>query len=125
MKQMKLAKTIVFSLAFLFALALGTGVNAQVTIGAGLEPNKGALLDLKERNPANPSIDNSTSNKGLGMPRVKLTTLTSLSDINEATGKATELIGLFVYNINTNHSLGIKPGLYVWDGTRWRPLITS
>ena len=122
MKTIKKAGIAVCILTFM--LCVSTGVKAQVTIGAGLEPNKGALLDLKERNPDNPAIDNSTTNKGLGMPRVKLTILTSISDIDGAAGKEKEHTGLCVYNVNTNAALNIRPGLYVWDGELWRPLIT-
>jgi len=104
-------------------MSLSAELNAQVTIGAEIEPNNGALLDLKEKNPINPSVDNSTTNKGLGMPRVKLTSLVTLTDIKDAVGKEKELTGLFVYNVNTNNTLGIRPGLYVWDGSCWRPLI--
>jgi len=111
-------------LACTFAWCANTDLNAQVTIGSGLEPNKGALLDLKERDPANPLTDNSTSEKGLGIPRVKLTSLTSITDINDAVGKEREHTGLFIYNVNTDVALNIRPGLYIWDGTIWRPLIS-
>lgn len=123
MKEIRLIRTIFCGLVFLSVMGLHTELKAQVTIGSGLEPNKGALLDLKEKEPTNPVVDNSTATKGLGMPRVKLTILTAITDISQAVGKEEEHTGLMVYNVNTAN--GIFPGLYVWDGTRWRSLITA
>ncbi|MDR0428080.1 MAG: hypothetical protein LBH12_05705, partial [Dysgonamonadaceae bacterium] len=57
------------------ALLIGVPVCAQVTIGASIEPNKGAFLDLKQRDP---DTNNTTSDKGLLLPRVQLTDLTKL-----------------------------------------------
>lgn len=118
---MKLLKTIIYSLVFIFPLSIYIGgeLKAQVTIGSGVEPNKGALLDLKEKNPADPSIDNSTANKGIGLPRVNLTSLTTLSDISDAVGKELQHTGLIVYNVNTVTADNISPGIYVWDGIQW------
>jgi hypothetical protein len=119
MKSVNQIRTVICMLTFISFIGLNSKLEAQVTIGAGLEPNKGALLDLKERNPTNPAVDNSTSDKGLGMPRVKLTILTAISDIDQAVGKEKEHTGLTVYNTNTDASRDIHPGLYFWDGTRW------
>ena len=116
---MKLLKKIICSLIFIFFLCISGGLKAQVTIGSGIEPNKGALLDLKEKNPEDPDTNNSTANKGLGLPRVNLTTLTAISDISEATGEELAHTGLMVYNVNTISSANISPGLYIWDGTQW------
>lgn len=125
MIRSKQVRTIVGCLAIMLFFCHRTELNAQVTIGAHAEPNKGALLDLKERNPVNPTVDNSTTDKGLGMPRVKLTTLNSISDINGAIGKETEHTGLIVYNVNRVTTDNILPGLYVWDGNVWHPIKTS
>ncbi|NDV95415.1 hypothetical protein D0T84_10880 [Dysgonomonas sp. 521] len=116
---MKLSKTIIYSLVFIFFLSISGGLKAQVTIGSAIEPNKGALLDLKEKNPVDPDADNSTASKGLGLPRVNLTTLTAISDISEAVGEEIEHTGLMVYNVNDATLSNILPGIYIWDGTRW------
>jgi len=118
MKLEKLIKTVTWYLSFISLINFSSALNAQVTIGSEIEPNKGSLLDLKEKNPANPAMDNSTTDKGLGLPRVKLTTLTAISDISGATGKETEHTGLMVYNVNTATGT-IVPGLYVWSGKQW------
>lgn len=106
-------------MSFIFHLWTGGELNAQVTIGSGIKPNEGALLDLKEKNPVDPAIDNSTANRGLGLPRVNLTSLTTLSDISEAVGKEIQHTGLMVYNINTVTASNISPGIYIWNGTQW------
>jgi len=105
MKKIIKSRTAACILICTFLWCMSTDLKAQVTIGSDLEPNKGALLDLKERNPDNLAVDNSTTNKGLGMPRVKLTSLNSISDIKGAEGKEKEHTGLCVYNVNTNASL--------------------
>lgn len=114
---MRIIKTIALNLILLFIIGLSTELRAQVTIGSGLEPNKGALLDLKEKDPVNPAVDNSTAKKGLIMPRVNLTSMTSLADIDGAAGKEAKHTGLTVYNLSTTG--GFEPGIYVWDGARW------
>ena len=100
---------------------------AQVTIGATEPPVAGALLDLKETG---------TTNKGLGMPRVRLTSLTIPSNQTLAQtidGNATtdnwdkdDHIGLTVYNTNVCIDGNAVPdGLYVWDGDQWQYLGAS
>lgn len=88
---------------------------SQITIGSSDAPLPGALLDLKEEG---------VTTKGLGMPRVALTSKTGdLAKTMGYTGgkigslSAEEHIGLIVYNVNT--SMELCPGLYVWDGTSW------
>lgn len=92
-------------------------VQAQITIGSEIPPKYGTLLDLKENNN---SFNNST--KGIGMPRVKLTTPNSLSDVISGTiDKATSdaHIGLVVYAVQEFGTPKRCPGLYVWNGTQW------
>lgn len=104
--------------------------NAQATIGSALTPNTGALLDLKE------NADGS-SNKGLGMPRISLKSLTidvaggetNMARTLDGTTTAdiwdrNEHIGLLVYNVNTveNQTNRICPGMHVWDGEFWQPI---
>jgi len=104
----------------------------QVTIGSGIKPIDGSLLDLKEKTPQNPDSDNSNSNKGLGFPRVKLSKVDVLYPMflndpeNPASGPNEkyqnekdrineEHTGLVVYNVGTE----LSEGLYCWNGTRW------
>lgn len=104
-----------FEKKLLLILILATGiqmqVKAQVTIGSGYEPNTNALLDLRE------NVD-STSTKGLLLPRVRL----------EATNLAAPLTvhekGMTVYNTNTSSAsvaseYYLSPGFYYNDGTQW------
>lgn len=114
---MKILKLTLCNLIILSATMLGMQLKAQVTIGSDFDPNKGTLLDIKERNPINPAVDNSTTEKGIGMPRVKLTSMNTLIDINGGTGKEIEHTGLMVYNLSTIN--GFEPGIYVWDGAKW------
>lgn len=99
---------------------------AQVTIGSGLPPMKGALLDLKEYETTSPSsINGSNSNKGLLLPRVSLNYLDRLDDIiSNPTNDDNNLhAGLVVYNIKVGADYG--PGVYLWDGKRWYAISKS
>lgn len=93
-------------------------VNAQVTIGSLIDPKNGTLLDLKEYDDVTAQAGGRTTNKGVMLPRVALTTLNSLVDITEADA-ATPLqyAGLAVYNVGTAST--ISTGLNIWDGTEW------
>jgi uncharacterized protein (TIGR02145 family) len=106
--------------------------SAQVTIGVGERPNKGALLDLKEHAPG---PDKTTSNKGLLLPRVNLTNLKPTNptganslplSIGSLASESWDLeahIGLVVYNINKCAGGDQIPvGSYVWSGTEWQYL---
>ena len=98
-------------------------INGQVTIGNTEIPVQGALLQLKNINGVTNGLAN--ADKGLGLPRVKLTTTQNLSDIAD-TPSTTESIGLMVYNINTienSEEHRVCPGIHVWNGTRWEPLM--
>jgi len=97
-------------------------MHAQVTIGSGIEPVLGALLDMKQHAP---DLNNVTSTMGLGMPRVNLTDLYDITkDISEVTATNKDAhIGLMVYNINQcltdTQGNTHGQGLYVWDGNQW------
>jgi len=89
-------------------------VQSQVTIGSGEAPLKGAILDLKED-------DNTEKNssKGLGLPRVELSSPTILTvDDNSNRNKYK---GLTVYNLSTVN--GLAKGTYTWDGTKWMQVV--
>lgn len=89
---------------------------AQVTIGSSEPPLPGAILQLKTFD----NITNADANadKGLGMPRVALTSLVLLEPCAVTTEENKKIYkGLFVYN--TNETPDLDKGLYVWDGDRW------
>lgn len=102
--------------------------DAQVTIGSDLEPNGGALLDLKQEN------KEVSSTKGLMLPRVYLVDLKKLDpmyDYDKSAPSASDLLehtGLTVYNVNETEDddaicpSGIRSGVYVWDMEKWIPL---
>lgn len=108
---------------------LQTELKGQVTIGSEISPNEGALLDLKEYEPTK---DTSTSNKGILLPRVKLTNLIPATDEEFAASIGStgdwnrkEHIGLLVYNVNEDlcrDGQSIYKKAYVWDGTEWKVL---
>lgn len=92
-------------------------VNAQVTIGSDSKPLEGALLDLKEHDT---DTDNVTSTKGLLLPRVELTEIGSLKDIEGADlSNPLQYKGLLIYNVPDNKACGKPSGLYAWNGNKW------
>ncbi|NDV97374.1 hypothetical protein D0T84_21095, partial [Dysgonomonas sp. 521] len=114
----------------LFSLRAG----AQITIGANLEPEKGALLNLKTTD-----VAGANSSQGLGMPRVYLVDENALfpmfdkdksdaGDYKDSKGNTVldrttadkTHIGLTVYNISDEDPF--CPGIYVWHGTVWERL---
>lgn len=93
------------TLVFLTVLAVFFfKAQAQVTIGSGLPPDKGALLDLKDH-------EDGSSSKGLLLPRVALITLSDPSPLTE------HVDGMYVYN--TSRNADVEPGNYVNDGQKW------
>jgi len=104
-------------------LFFSISISAQVTIGSGIEPLEGVILDLKEQNP---DIENVTTKKGLLLPRVKLVTKNSLDPLAQNVTSPTEkekYRGTIIYNIKettgdaTTRSL--SKGLYMWNGEEW------
>lgn len=123
-------------LILLFAI-FSANLFSQVTIGMGESPIEGALLQLKQT-----ETTGVNSNKGLALPRVKLTSITDLYPMfaldptndtpspnemyNDATKKQEQddlHIGLLVYNVNQclNYD-GDSKGLQVWNGEKWEKL---
>jgi|GEM_PF-1065341 len=109
-------------------------MHAQVTIGLGDPPEKGALLQIKDKAPDTAGGITATSG-GLLFPRVNLTVRGELypfyaegaSDyVNDAKTK-TKLnhIGLMVYNLNTVESENLETGLYKWDGEKWAQIMET
>jgi uncharacterized protein (TIGR02145 family) len=119
MKHRFLKPTVMLAIALILSL---TGYS-QVTIGSGIEPVGGALLDLKEKTPSDPTTDNATATKGLMLPRVNLTDLSRLSGgpdgspaitgVTENPDDHSKHTGLTVYHIGT------CLGVYVWTGSEW------
>ncbi|GAB6012538.1 hypothetical protein [Viscerimonas tarda] len=112
----------------MLCLALCAGnMQAQITIGSGEQPVKGALLDIKEQ-AADPGNVTATTG-GLLLPRVKLKDTTTLEPfipvtdpdwVNHATTRIKELhAGLTVYNLTT--ATPFRPGVYTWSGRQWTP----
>jgi len=94
----------------------------QVTIGDVEKPVGGAILQLKNISGITDGTANST--KGMMLPRVKLTTISSLSDIHQGTGNEESLTGLWIYNTNIfceNDKIN-DYGMYVWNGKQWTSL---
>ncbi|MDR1092205.1 MAG: hypothetical protein LBL79_14130 [Prevotella sp.] len=104
-------RKIILSFALLFYILT---MNAQVTIGSGIQPNNDALLDLKED-------ANGTAKKGLLMPRVSLTAA------NLPAPMASHTAGMTVYNLATSptgtaQEHYVSPGFYYNTGNRWERL---
>jgi len=106
-------KVFYISILFLFSII---PIYAQVTIGSATEPRTGSLLDLKENNNRGKIA---TTDKGLGLPRVNLTSLTILTVDDDA--NAMDYVGLMVYN--TSNNTNVKEGAHIWDGTTWKQVI--
>jgi hypothetical protein len=116
-------------LLFLILLVSGLvfSVQAQVTVGMGEEPTKGALLQLKNKEVTG---DIANADKGFGLPRVELTSLTELSPMFPATppvdnGTKLEHTGLTVYNVNVDAAIPLAEGIYTWDGSKWVQVTTE
>lgn len=131
MKLKKKLKLAVISLLCLMSLQL----YGQVTIGSGIAPEKGVLLDLKEKDATSPtqaditSLENST--KGVLYPKVflrdaaKLTPLYGGSDdgsgvwSDESTAEEKlKATGMVVYNVNPD-AINMDEGLYMWQIDEW------
>jgi uncharacterized protein (TIGR02145 family) len=95
---------------------------AQVTIGSSIDPEAGALLDLKEKTPADPSTDNATATKGLMLPRVILTEPDMLYPMfipgYDAAAEDARHAGLTVYNLGQCDGKFAR-GVYTWTGAQW------
>lgn len=94
--------------------------HAQVTIGSNLPPRKGTILDLKE----NGNIEKQdNAKKGLGLPRVALTSLSKLTIADDS--QKDKHIGIIVYNITPNSSQNpdLSEGTYCWFGNTWKQVV--
>lgn len=126
--KIKICSTLLFII-----LSFLCTVRSQVTIGSGLDPSKGALLDLKQESSVGGNLN---ASKGLLLPRVNLTDWRNLFPmfstdadyINNVGGKKDSYdmmhAGLTVYNMNNciNAITADGAGVYVWNGERWNIL---
>ncbi len=91
-------KKIFLSLSLLAAVLLQS-VNAQMSVGTSAAPNANAVLDLV------------SSNQGLLLPRVALTSTTAYAPLSAW------VAGMQVYNTATTSD--VTPGVYYCDGSKW------
>lgn len=114
------------NLIFLFGLSLlATDLIGQVTIGSGITPNQGTLLDLKEFENEESKQGGKTANRGMMLPRVNLSFQDRLQPMYSYTDESStpstdDLIshaGLTVFNMN--RCVPFSSGVYVWDGEKW------
>ena len=97
-----------YASAFLLLALFHTAAHAQVKIGNNPTTiNTNSILELE------------TTNKGLVLPRIALTNVTSPSPLS-----ATVLEGTFVYNTNASVAGGSGAGLYYWTGSQWQYMVT-
>ena len=100
------------SLMYLLLIFSVAKIHGQVTVGSDIEPRKGTILDIKDKNTSDhlPNADG-----GLGLPRVKLVAPETLTIGNDESQKS-KSIGITVYHTgNTN----MPAGIYTWDGSTW------
>lgn len=124
-------------LLLIFAFLSLQSIQAQVTIGLPEEPVSGALLQLKNQDEV--SEGKANSNKGLLLPRVKLSDKYQLlpmflKDIEDPlSGPSTDYVtskteidamhtGLTVYNMNEDYEKDLCLGVNLWDGEKWNCL---
>ncbi|MDR1259137.1 MAG: hypothetical protein LBK65_07675 [Tannerellaceae bacterium] len=114
-----------FKNMFLFiVIALGLScfqAMGQVTVGSDIAPLSGVLLDIKSQaaDPSTNATTTGTAGGGLGLPRVVLTSETTLAPFlpSATAAEMKARAGLMVYNVSTTSPF--KPGVYVWNGTKW------
>ena len=102
-------------ITLLLVLGCGHLFYGQVVIGGATYPVEGALLDVKEYQP---DEENTTATKGLLLPRVKLSELSSLKPVVqiETVANKKEHIGLQVYHIGSDE---MPAGVKTWNGEMW------
>lgn len=125
-------KRITIGVLLLGHLLLGNIAYSQVTIGSGIPPIEGAILDIKEVGFSGDS-GTATASKGVVLPRVVLTTMNpAIGQLAQSIGSTgtwdeKEHIGLMIYNVKgpsfdelTCITTGAPIGLYVWYGANWQ-----
>jgi hypothetical protein len=123
-KMNKMNNRIIICFILLFFTA---AVQAQVTVGSGNPPAKGAILDVKQNES---TTGGATSTKGFIFPRVSLDSLSSLTpllsaaDASDATQKTIHK-GTIIYNVNVSSAKNLTEGLYCWDATKWVKILAG
>ncbi|MDR3338749.1 MAG: hypothetical protein LBT25_01420 [Candidatus Symbiothrix sp.] len=128
-------KKIIFLFLALLVCCM-SDIYSQVTIGSLIEPEKGALLEVKNKaaNADNATIDGTGG--GIALPRVvledreTLQPFISITDPDWLSASATKIkerhAGLTVYNIKespsteTNLNKIFRQGFYSWNGKQWK-----
>jgi len=111
-----------FALLAIFAATSFQISHAQVTIGSLNEPVTGAILDLNS-----PGFGDAARG-GLLLSNVALVDTLTIPDLPGPFSKVikrqnnAELTGALVFNITDDPCEGLIPGVYVWEGERWRLL---
>jgi hypothetical protein len=116
-------------------------ISSQVTIGSLIEPERGALLEIKNKKAENPvsvtDVTNVTvdaAGGGIRLPRVVLVDKQTMepfiennSEWSSNTNKIKERhAGLMIYNIKVSPSSETNPdkifrqGIYIWNGKKWK-----
>ena len=101
----KLFKDLVCLLIFLMASVIGFSQSVGISDPGAVQPNAAAGLDVN------------FATKGLLIPRVALVSFTSPMPLATTTLAA----GMIVYSPASN--LNVSPGLYVYDGIKWVPVL--
>ncbi|UVD79955.1 hypothetical protein NWE55_01295 [Myroides albus] len=93
----------------------------QVTMGESGVPMPGSILQLQNLESNATNLIN--ANKGLLLPRVKLTDINNLYPMFAPGYDKTEQdlahAGLLVFNVNEDHFNGDGKGVYSWSGKKW------
>ncbi|MDR1883087.1 MAG: hypothetical protein LBR26_09965 [Prevotella sp.] len=131
---------LVISLLNIFLIMSVSGrLYAQVTIGSNIQPEKAALVDIKEK--TDKTGGQTVDNGGLLLPRVNLERKHQLYPFIREKGYAPSNyndpgydpdiadpvyaaekpvhIGLIVYNLTDDDDKELYPGLNQWDGKKW------
>lgn len=108
-----------FLLFILFHLFICNNISSQITVGSGIEPEKGALLDIKSQKRDEKGV--TSQNGGLLLPNVNLEHQNSLAPFIEGdiSSIGVKYKGLMVYNLNPSFMSG--EGIYSWNGVKWSP----
>jgi len=127
MKQIKFIKYTILCLFVIFSVT----TSAQVTIGSEYEPEKGALLDLKQKQTTPSQTDIASlenASKGMLFPKVRLVAYNQLAPLygtptgNPDSQSMLKATGMTVYNVNKD-ATQLKVGPYYWNGKEWKPLV--
>jgi hypothetical protein len=117
---MKTLKSVFIFILFIAGISCFEA-KGQVTIGSDIAPLEGVLLDIKTK-AGTAGLGDATTDAaggGLGLPRVALTSVSSLAPFlpSATSAQMKDRTGLMVYNISNTSPF--KAGVYVWDGEKW------